>query len=111
MGVEGCGCGDDSVGKGSDGRNKGGGGSVCRDSVDEGDIGEDGGDKGGERCGGDGSWLGIGKVGSKDLRRADKGARFVAGTGGRHGDDSGGKGRTGFGKLRVSGGGTVARRS
>ena len=41
----------------------------------------------------------------------DKGVHFLAGIGGRHGDDSGGKGRTGFGKLRVSGGGTVARRS
>ena len=91
MGVEGCGCSDDGVGKGGDGGNKGGSGSVCRDSVDKGDVGEDGGDKGGERCGGDGSWLGTGEVGSKDLRRADKGARFVAGTGGRPGGDSGGE--------------------
>ena len=111
--------GNGGVGSDCKGSERGRGGSEDSSgngSMDDVSCGKDsseskGGDKGSERHGGNGSWLGISKVGSKDLRHADKGTRFIAGTGGRPGGDSGSKGRTGFGKLRVSGSGTVARRS
>ena len=99
---------DSSERRGGNGRDKSGGGSVCGDSVGDGSIDKGISNKDGS---GNGSWLGNSEVGSKDLRHANKGACFIAGTGGRHGDNSGGKGRTGFGKLQVSSGGTVARRS
>ena len=97
MGVKGCSCGDDGVGKGSDGRNKGGGGSVCKDSIDKGSNGRD--------KGGSGSWLGIGKARSKELRCTDKGAHFIAGAKGRPGGDSSGEGKTKLEQFRAGGGG------
>jgi len=52
-----------------------------------------------EACG----WLGVREVGSKDLRRMDRGVRFVTGVGvseGRGGEsDEGGDGKTGLGVL------------
>ena len=49
----------------------------------EGGVGKSGGDKGkdGSSGGGsgDGSWLGVSEVGNKDLRRVDRGIRFVTG--------------------------------
>jgi len=78
-----------------------------------GEIGSEGG--GGEGCGVGGEsgggdnesrlevcdWLGVRKVGNKDLRRVDRGIRFVAGMGVSEGgggeSDDGGDGETGLG--------------
>jgi len=80
----------------------GGNGSVDKVSFGEDGSESEGSDKGGERCSGNGgdkggssSWLGVSKARSKDLRHADKGARFIAGTGGRPGGDSGSEDSTG----------------
>ena len=74
---------------------------------------EDGGDESGGGEGGSGnntvlerleacSWLGVGEVGSRDLRRIDKGIRFVTGVGvsagGSGESDDGGDGETGLGE-------------
>ena len=69
---------EDGVGESEHG-DKGGERGGGDDRVDEG-----GGDKGSSNKvgGGDGSWLGVGKVGSKDLRHVDKCVRFVTGMGG-----------------------------
>ena len=77
-----------------------GGSGGSNGGVDDGSVGN-GGD--GSRGGDDaelgrleaGGWLGIGEVGSKDLRRIDRGIRFVAGVGGRPGGEGGGEGSVG----------------
>jgi len=84
-----------------------------KDGVDGEGSGVEGGDGDGAELGRleAGSWLGVGEVGSRDLRRMAKGIRFAAGQlwtgdGGeawRTGDD----GDTEFGWLRVDGGWTA----
>ena len=87
----------------------GGEGSSGKVGIGEGGIGEGGGigsessggnDRSGlEACG----WLGIHKVGSKDLRHMDRGVRFVTGVGMSEGrsseSDDGSNGETGLGGL------------
>ena len=79
--------GDGGEGEDEDGGNGGGGESGVGEGVgdtveDKGDLGED--SVGTTELGllGAGSWLGVGEVGNKDLRRVDKGTRFVTGMGG-----------------------------
>jgi len=102
--------GEGSIGKGSVGEvGIGKGGIGEGGGVGKGGIGEGGG-VGGESSGGDdGSglgacgWLGVREVGSKDLRRMDRGVRFVTGVGVSEGgsceSDDGGDGKTGLGGL------------
>ena len=87
----------------------GGEGSSGEVGIGKGGIGEGGG-VGGESGGGDDrsgleacGWLGVREVGSKDLRRMDRGVRFVTGVGVSEGgsgeSDDGGDGETGLGGL------------
>ena len=105
--------GNGSVDKVSGGRDGIGEGSICNNSVDKVGIGEDSSSDGGEGKGGDGrdksgsgSWLGVGKAGSKELRCAGKGTHFVAGAEGGLAGEGGGSSGTIFGKLQVGGGRT-----
>ena len=87
----------------------GGEGSVGEVGIGEGGIGEGGGVGGGGGDDGSGldacGWLGVRgvTVGSKDLRRMDRGVRFVTGVGVSEGGScesgDGGDGKTGLGGL------------
>ena len=84
-------------------------GSIGEGGIGEGSIGKGGGIGSESGSSGDGSglgaygWLGVHKVGSKDLRCIDKGIRFVTGMGVSEGgggeSDDGGDGKTGLGVL------------